>query len=114
MIGRSVGESAIRDAVLLTAAVDDPGPAGKLFLATRLLTRQFRTITTPFVKQLATLLGIAWHDSLASIPEIVDSANQSARAAPFVAADLVAAICAARPDAEVLALGFADVVLSQN
>jgi hypothetical protein len=27
-------ESALRDAVLLTAAGDDPGPAGKLFLAT--------------------------------------------------------------------------------
>ncbi|NTF98493.1 DUF1403 family protein, partial [Rhizobium rhizogenes] len=41
-------------------------------------------------------------------------AIQSGRAAPFVAADLIAAICAARPDAEVLALGLADIILAQK
>ncbi|MUZ76185.1 DUF1403 family protein [Agrobacterium vitis] len=35
MLGRSEDESALRDAVQMTAAGDDPGPAGKLFLATR-------------------------------------------------------------------------------
>lgn len=53
-------------------------------------------------------------DSLASIPDIVDSANQSGRAAPFAVADLIAAISAVRPDAEVLALGLAEVVLAQK
>ncbi|KAA3509729.1 DUF1403 family protein [Agrobacterium vitis] len=112
MIGRDEKESAIRDAVLLTAAGDDPGPAGKLFLATRLLTRRSGTITTPFVKELSTLLGIRWDDGLAEIPNLIDSARQSGRAAPFVAADLIAALCAARPDAEVLALGLADLILA--
>ncbi|MCM2439473.1 DUF1403 family protein [Agrobacterium vitis] len=79
-----------------------------------MVARRSGTITTPFVKELAGLLGIAWHDSLASIPAIVDSANQSGQAAPFVAADLIAAICVACPDAEALALGLADLILAQK
>ncbi|MFF0952902.1 DUF1403 family protein [Rhizobium leguminosarum] len=114
MVGRGEEENAIRDAVLLTVAGDDPGPAGKLFLATRLLARRSGTIVTPFVKELAALLGIRWDDSLASIPDMADSANQSGRAVPFALADLIAAICATRPDAEMLALGLADVVLAQK
>lgn len=113
-LGRSEDESAIRDAVLLTAAGDDPGPAGKLFLATRMLTRRNGTITTPFVREVAELLGMKWDDSLASIPEIVDFANQSGRAAPFAVADLITAISAVRPDAEVLALGLTELVLAQK
>jgi hypothetical protein len=114
MLGRSDMENAIRDAVLLTAAGDDPGPAGKLFLATRMLTHRSGTITTPFVKELAALLGIGWHDSLASIPEMVDSANRSGRAAPFAVADLITAISAVRPNTEVLALGMAEAVLAHK
>jgi Protein of unknown function (DUF1403) len=114
MSGRTEEESALRDAVLLTAPGDDPGPAGKLFLATRLLARRSGTITAPFVKELAALLGMSWHDSLAPIAEITESANQSGRAAPFAVADLVTAIFAVRPDAEVLALGLADVALANG
>lgn len=114
MVGRNEDEHAIRDAVLLTGAGDDPGPAGKLFLATRLLARRPGTIATPFVQELAALLGISWHDSLASIPDMVDSAMQSGRAAPFAVADLITAISAVRPDTEVLALGLAEAVLAQR
>jgi len=114
MLGRGEEEAAIRDAVLLTAAGDDPGPAGKLFLATRMLARQSGTVPTPFVKELAALLGMKWDDRLASIPEIVDSANQSGRAAPFAMADLITAISAVRPDTEVLALGLAELVLAHR
>lgn len=114
MLGRNEEEAVIRDAVLLTAAGDDPGPAGKLFLATRMLARQSGTITTPFVKELAALLGMKWDDSLTSIPDFVDSANQSGRAAPFAVAGLIMAISAVRPDAEVMALGLADVILARK
>lgn len=114
MLGRNEGEHALRDAVLLTAVGDDPGPAGKLFLATRMLARRNGTPATPFIKEFAALLGMTWDDSLASIPEIVDSANQSGRAAPFAVADLITAISAVRPDAEVLALGLAELVLAQK
>jgi hypothetical protein len=114
MLGRSEEETVLRDAVLLTAAGDDPGPAGKLFLATRMLTRQSGTITTPFVKELCALLGIRWDNALASVPDLVDTAIQSGRAAPLALADLISAITTARPDAEVLVLGLADVVLSRK
>lgn len=114
MLGRNEEETAIRDAVLLTAAGDDPGPAGKLFLATRMLARQSGTITTPFVKEHCALLGIRWDDALASVPDLVDTATQSGRAAPLALADLISAIATARPDAEVLAMGLADVVLAQK
>ncbi|MCF1470054.1 DUF1403 family protein [Agrobacterium vitis] len=114
MCGRSEDEHALRDALLLTAPGDDPGPAGKLFLATRMLSRQTGTITTPFIQELAALLDLRWDNGLAAIPDMVDSAMQSARAVPFVAVDLIVAICALRPDTEVLALGLADVVLSQK
>ncbi|MBM7321917.1 DUF1403 family protein [Agrobacterium sp. S2] len=114
MLGRNEEESAIRDAVLLTAAGDDPGPAGKLFLATRLLARRTGKITTPFVTEVAELLGVKWTDSLASVPDMIDTAIQSGRAAPFAVADLITAIFAVRPDAEVMALGLADAVLAQK
>ncbi|MUZ75935.1 DUF1403 family protein [Agrobacterium vitis] len=114
MLSRREEENAIRDAVLLTAPGDDPGPAGKLFLATRLLSRRSGFITTALVKELSDLCALRWDDGLASIPDQVDTAIQSGRAAPFAVAHLIAAISAIRPDAEVLALGLADVVLAQK
>lgn len=114
MFGRNEEENALRDAVLLTVAGGDPGPAGKLFLATRLLTRRSGTTGSPFVRELAALLDIHWDDHLAAIPDRVDSAVQSGRATPFALADFLTAICTARPDAEVLALGLAEVVLAQR
>ncbi|MDH0117711.1 MULTISPECIES: DUF1403 family protein [Rhizobium/Agrobacterium group] len=114
MLGRNEDESAIRDAILLTAAGDDPGPAGKLFLAARMLARQSGTVTTPFVKELVALLGMNRDDSLAPVPEMVDTAIQSGRAAPLAVAELISAITTIRPDAEVLALGLAELVLAQK
>jgi hypothetical protein len=75
-----------------------------------MLARRSGTITTPFVRELAELLGTKWDDSLALIPDMVDSANQSGRAAPFAVADMITAISAVRPDAEVMALGLAEAV----
>lgn len=112
MLGRNEEVDALRDAVLLTPADGDPGPAGKLFLATRLLARQSRMPGTPLVKELATLLSIRWDDDLASITDLIDTAIQSGRAAPLAVADLISAIATLRPDAEVLSLGLADVVLA--
>lgn len=114
MFGRSEEETAIRDAVLLTGSGDDPGPAGKLFLATRMLVRRTGTITTPFVRELATLLGMKWDDGLASIPDMVDTTIQSGRLVPLVVAELISAMTTTRPDAEVMALGLAEMVLAQK
>lgn len=112
MIGRNEEEAALRDAVLLTPADGDPGPAGKLFLATRLLARRSQIPVTPFVKELSTLFSIRWEDDLASVTDLIDTANQSGRAAPLAVADLISAIATLGPDAEVLAFGLADVVLA--
>lgn len=114
VLGRNEEEAAIRDSVLLTAAGDDAGPAGKLFLATRMLTRRSETTGTAFIREVAELLGMKWDDSLGSIPDMIDSAKQSGRAAPFAVADLITAISAVRPDAEVLALGLAELALAQR
>jgi len=114
LLGRGEDENAIRDAVLLTAAGADPGPAGKLFFATRMLTRKTAAIGSPFLKEQAELIALRWDDALAAAPDLVDSAIQSGRAAPFAVADLITAISAVRPDAEVLALGLADVVLARK
>ena len=114
MLGRNEDEHALRDAILLTTTGDDPGPAGKVFLAIRMLARRSGSVATPLVREVAELLEMKWDDSLASIPDIVDSANQSGRAAPFAVADLVTAIFAIRPDAEAMALGLAEAVLAHK
>ncbi|RCS21930.1 DUF1403 family protein [Phyllobacterium salinisoli] len=114
MAGRSEEEHAIRDAVLLTAAGDDSGPAGKLFLTTRMMTRRSAPITTSFVKEVADLFSLGWDDGLASVPDLVDTATQSGRAAPLAVAALISAITTVRPDAEVLALGLAEMVLAHK
>jgi hypothetical protein len=114
MVGRAEEENAIRDAVLLTVAGDDPGPAGKLFLATRMMTRRSGPVTTSFVKEVADLFGLGWDNGLASVADLVDTATQSGRAAPLALADLISAITTVRPDAEVLALGLAEMVLAHK
>ncbi len=114
MLGHNEEEHALRDAILLTTPGDDPGPAGRLFFATRMLTRRSGTVTSPLVKELADLFALRRDDGLAAIPDLVDTAVQSGRAAPFAVADLITAIFAVRPDAEVLALGLADAVMAQK
>jgi hypothetical protein len=78
------------------------------------LMRRSASVSTSFVKEIADLSGSRWDDGLASVPDIVDSAIQSGRAAPFAVADLITAIFAVRPDAEVLALGLAEAVLAHK
>ena len=114
MLGRNEDEDALRDAVLLTPANGDPGPAGKLFLATRMLARRTAMPGTAFVGELAELLSIRSDTDLSSIADLADAAIQSGRAAPLAIADLVSAIMALRPDAEVLALALADIVLARK
>ena len=114
LMGRTEDEHGLRDAVLLTAPGDDPGPAGKLFLATKSSPGRSGGVTTTFVKELADLLALGWDEDLAAIPDLVDAALQSGRAAPFAVADLITAISAVRPDAEVLAFMLAESVLAQK
>lgn len=112
LMGRNEDETALRDAVLLTAAGDDPGPAGRVFLAYKRIAGRKPGFSPKAVAEFANLLGLAWDDGLASIPDLVDSIFRSGRAAPFAVADLVTAILAVRPDAEPLAWGLSDMLIA--
>jgi hypothetical protein len=114
MMGRNEDEHALRDAVLLTAPGDDPGPAGNLLLAMQKVSGRTGGISTAFINELADLFAVRWDEHLATVPNLTDAALQSGRAAPFAAADLIDAICAVRPDAEVLAFALADLVLAEK
>ncbi|MBC7285939.1 DUF1403 family protein [Hoeflea sp.] len=114
LMGRNEDEHALRDAVLLTAPGSDPGPAGNLFLAMQKVSARTGGVKTAFVEELAGCFALRWDDALASVPDLIDAATQSGRAAPFAAADMIDAICAVRPDAEGLAFTLADFVLANK
>ena len=106
LMGRGEDEAALRDAVLLTAAGDDPGPAGKVFLATKRLSTRKPAFSSKAVAELAD------DDRLTAAVDCADDALQSGRPAPFAAADLVTAVHAVRPDAEPLAWMLADWMIA--
>ncbi|MCD2184997.1 DUF1403 family protein [Rhizobium sp. GN54] len=112
LMGRTEDEHALRDALLLTAAGDDPGPAGRVFLAYKRLVSRKPGFSSKSVAELADLLELVWDDHLAAAIDHADTAQQSGRAAPFAAADLVSAVYAARPDAEPLAWALADLLIA--
>ncbi len=111
-MGRSEDEAALRDALLLTAAGDDPGPAGRVFLATKRVCARKPAFSSKAVAELADLLGLAWDNQLATAVDHAEDALQSGRPAPLAAADLVSAIHAARPDAEPLAWMLVDRMIA--
>jgi len=114
LMGRGEDEAALRDAVLLTSAGDDPGPAGKTFLAFKRLSTRKPGFSSKAIADLADLLGLAWDDRLAAAIDHVDAVLQSGRPAPFAAADLISAIHAERPDAEPLAFALADGLIAEK
>ncbi|WP_458383172.1 DUF1403 family protein [Rhizobium anhuiense] len=113
LIGRNEGEAGLRDAVLLTAPGDDPGPAGAMVLAFQKLAAKTRPVGSKVLQDLAALIGQR-SDGLDEIADLFDAALQSGRAVPFAVADLVGSICAARLDAEILAWWLADRLLAEK
>ncbi|WP_430441085.1 DUF1403 family protein [Shinella sp.] len=112
LMGRSEDEPALRDVLLLTATGDDPGPAGKVFLAFKRAATRKPAFSSKAVAELADLLGLARDDRLTTAVDLADDALQSGCPAPFAAADLVTAIHALRPDAEPLAWMLADLLIA--
>ena len=111
--GRNEAQAALRDAVLLTAAGGDPGPAGTVLSAFRKLITKKRAIGSQILEDLAGLMGLR-REGMSEIADIFDDVLQSPRAAPFAVAALVTQICAARPDAEILAWWLADRFLGEK
>lgn len=112
LTGRTEDEAALRDAVLLTGAGDDAGPAGRMFLAYRELANRRPVISSRGVAGLADLFGLAWDEGEVSIPEMVDAAVQSRRAPPLAVAAFVGELLGRRPDAEALAWALGDVMIA--
>ncbi|MGV4797325.1 DUF1403 family protein [Rhizobium sp. F40D2] len=112
LIGRTEDERALRDAVLLVAAGDDPGPAGKVFSAYKRLAARKPGFSSKLIAELADLIGLGWDDHLAAAVDHADAALQRGRPAPFAAAELMIAVHAERPDAEVLAWALADMLIA--
>ncbi len=105
-------EAALRDALLLTAKGDDPGPAGRVYVAFRNEAKRKPTISTKSVTQYAEQLGLRWDEDLASCVEVADDVLQSGRAAPIAVARFVTTFLAKRPDAENLAWLLADQLVA--
>lgn len=112
LMGRGEDEAALRDAVLLTAAGDDPGPGGRVLLAYKRVSTRKPVFSSKVVAEIADLLGLAWDGRLTAVVDHADDALQSSRPAPIAAADLVSAIHVARPDAEPLAWVLADMLIA--
>ena len=114
MMGRNEEEHALRDAVLLTAVGDDPGPAGNVFRAYKTIANRKPVISASIIAELAELFGLAFDDHLAAVPETIDAVLQARRSVPFAAAELVTALLSMRPDAESLAWALADMLIAKH
>ena len=113
LLGREEDAAALRDAILLAAPGDDPGPGGRVYLAYKSLTSRRPAVKSSSLAELAERLSVRWDDKAAKTLDLYDEAVQSGRSAPFAAASLVSAICAERPDAEVLAWWLADRAIAE-
>jgi hypothetical protein len=83
-------------------------------LATQKVSGRTGSVTTPFIKELAEVMALRWDDNLAKLwAKLMLLCSRHARFRSSVA-DLITAVTALRPDAEMLAFLIADCVLAKN
>jgi hypothetical protein len=115
LMGRTEDEHALRDALLLTAPGDDPGPAGKVFLAYKRISARRPAFSAKQVAEMADLFGLVWNEPLSTaVADATDVALQSGRSPPSAAAELLTTLCATRPDAEFLTWALADILIAKQ
>jgi len=110
--GRAEDESALRDAWYLRKLGDAPGPAGQVLSAWRQLAARPPTIDADRLRTIADFLSVRWSTELAAVPDRVEALARRAMP-PFAAAAILREIVTLRPDAELLAIFLADLVLSR-
>ena len=114
LVGRKEEEGALRDAQFFRAAGDEPGPAGNLLMAWRRMASRSTGLDEAAVRAVAERLDVKWDDALAEMVVNAEDLLASSRPAPVLAAELAAELYRVRPDAELLALWLADMLLAQK
>lgn len=111
--GRDADEAAIRDAFYLRRPSDDPGPAGRRFVAWRALVGRPARLWPESFLTAAETLGVKADDA----GELIEAAQEILAAgepAPFAAARVAASAQQLRPDPQALGLWLADAVLAER
>lgn len=112
LAGRGEDEAALRDAWVLRSAGDDPGPAGNILFAWKRLGARHQPVTAANLREIVSLFGLAWSDSLEEVPDRFDELAQLQTPAPLAAARIMAWLYTIRPDAVLPGLWLADVMLA--
>lgn len=105
---------ALRDAVLLCGPDGDPGPAGRVYQITRRLSRRAPGVSSKTILALTQALGLKTlsDPDLASLVELLETAQQARQAPPLAAAALITSLTRLHPDWEILAWILADCVIA--
>jgi hypothetical protein len=109
-LGLKEDEAELRDAWHLRAAGADPGPAGRVYGAWRLLAAQPVGLDERGLETIAGALGTPWSAALAAISAGLTRVD---RPAPFAAAAIIADALSEAPNAELLAWWAADVAVAR-
>lgn len=112
LMGRRETESDLRDAWLLRAPGDDPGPAGNVLAAWRRLAGRSSVLEAASLAGVAQLLGLGASIDIDALVELVEEAP--AGPAPLVAARIADAVVRVDPRAEPLAWWLADLALARR
>lgn len=112
--GRAEDEAALRDAWYLRQAGDDPGPAGRILGAWRHLGERAAMRSQDWTQALANAFELRVDDALEDVVAAATKLAGGQGRAVAAAAEIAAASLRLRPDAELLALWLADVVLARR